>query len=321
MRGTRGAMRVKTSQGMVPAASAWSKAVMDSLPCEPRRTTSSPCSTPANLRYVDNDLIHADATDERRALAANQKIEMIAERAGEAVAVPGGDQCDAHGLCGDEGGVVADGCAGRNGADAYDRGLPGENWLEGGAGGGERRRLGWSSCEDGRLGWRKRGIEVRDKPVEGEAGAKHGFHPVTRGQVGNDGRLAGEQRGGRADVEPLGEKGGGGDAAHGFVKARELLLGCLAVGFVGGEKMRHHAFKAQRRARTEAREDLGEIAGADALAAHAGVDFKVDGHGTGLRSGGAGGGEKLVELPRLPRDGSELKLNGGRGLAREKRRR
>ena len=79
--------------------------------------------------------------------------------------------------------------------------------------------------------------------------------------------------------------------------------------------MRHHAFKAQRRARTEAREDLGEIAGADALAAHAGVDFKVDGHGTGLRSGGAGGGEKLVELPRLPCDGSELKLNGGRGLA------
>lgn len=46
MRGTRGAMRVKISQGMVLAASAWSKAVMDSLPCEPRRTTSSPCSTP-----------------------------------------------------------------------------------------------------------------------------------------------------------------------------------------------------------------------------------------------------------------------------------
>ena len=128
-------------------------------------------------------------------------------------------------------------------------------------------------------------------------------------------RLAGEQRGGGADVEPLGKEAGGGDAAHGFVEARELRLCDLAVGFVGGEKMRHHALKPQRRAGAEAREDLGEIAGADALAAHAGVDFKVDGQRAWLRSGGAGGGEKLVELPGLPGDGSELKLNGGRRLA------
>jgi hypothetical protein len=48
--GTRGAMRVNTSHAMVAAASAWSKAVMVSLPdsfaCSPRITTSSPCSTP-----------------------------------------------------------------------------------------------------------------------------------------------------------------------------------------------------------------------------------------------------------------------------------
>ena len=41
----------------------------------------------------------------------------------------------------------------------------------------------------------------------------------------------------------------------------------------------------------------------------------MDGHGAGLRSRGARGSEKLVELPRLPCDRGELKLNGCRGLA------
>jgi hypothetical protein len=34
----------------------------------------------------------------------------------------------------------------------------------------------------------------------------------------------------------------------------------------------------------------------------------------GLRARSACGGEQLVELPRLPRNGGELKLNGSRGL-------
>ena len=138
---------------------------------------------------------------------------------------------------------------------------------------------------------------------------------MARGKVGDDGRLAGEQRGGCADIEPLGEEACGGDAAHGFVEARKLLLCCLAVGFVGGEEMRHHAFKAQRRAGTEAREDCGEIAGADALAAHAGVDFKMDGTEPCCEPAARAAARQLVELPRLPCDRSELKLNGGRGLA------
>ena len=62
-----------------------------------------------------------------------------------------------------------------------------------------------------------------------------------------------------------------------FVEARELRLRRLAVGFVGGEEMRHHAFKAERRARAEARKDRGQIAGQHALAAHAGVDLKMNG--------------------------------------------
>ena len=73
-----------------------------------------------------------------------------------------------------------------------------------------------------------------------------------------------------------------------MASSRRASCSCVAyaVGFVGGEEMRHHAFKPQRRAWPEAREDCGEIAEASALAAHAGVNLKMDGHGTGLRSGG-----------------------------------
>src|SRR5208282_4019928 len=101
---------------------------------------------------------------------------------------------------------------------------------------------------------------------------------------------------------------GGGDAAHGFVEARKLLLCCLAVGLVGGEEMRHHALKPQPRTGPEASNDCIEVIGANALAAHARVELKMDGHGAWLRSHGACGGQKLVKLPRLPCDRCELKL-------------
>ena len=42
--------------------------------------------------------------------------------------------------------------------------------------------------------------------------------------------------------------------------------------------------------------------------------IKMNGHGARLRSRGACGGEKFVELPGLPRDGCQLELNGRRGL-------
>ncbi len=120
-------------------------------------------------------------------------------------------------------------------------------------------------------------VELRDEAVERKAGAQQGFHAVAGGQLSDGSRLAGEQRGGVADVEPLGKEAGGGDAAHGFIEERKLRLRDLAVGFVGGEEMRHHALKPERRTGAKARENCGQIFGAGALAAHAGVDFEMDG--------------------------------------------
>ena len=56
----------------------------------------------------------------RRALAAHQQAEAVAETAVEAVAVSSRDEREAHGLGGDEGSVVADCRAGRNGAHTGD---------------------------------------------------------------------------------------------------------------------------------------------------------------------------------------------------------
>src|ERR1700722_441170 len=61
-----------------------------------------------NFGHVENNLIHADAADDGRALAANQETEPIAKRASEAVSVTGGDERKAHRLGGNEGSVVTD---------------------------------------------------------------------------------------------------------------------------------------------------------------------------------------------------------------------
>ena len=141
-----------------------------------------------NLRHIQNRLIHADAAHERRALAAHQQTEAVAERAVEAVGVARGDERQAHGLGGDEGCVVTDGCAGGNRAHAGDRGLPREHGLERSARGGERGRLVRRRS--------KGGIELRNEAVEREAGTQQGLHAVAGGQIGDGARLAGEQRGG-----------------------------------------------------------------------------------------------------------------------------
>ena len=147
-----------------------------SLPCVPSKDDFVAVLDAGNLRDVKNNLIHADAADKRARAGREPETETIAERAGEAVAVTGRDERDAHGLGGDESCVVADGRAGWNRADADDRGLPGEDGLERGAGGGERgrfRRRGrrrdrsagrdrrargrdeaWPSCRDARRGRR-----------------------------------------------------------------------------------------------------------------------------------------------------------------------
>ena len=123
----------------------------------------------------------------------------------EAVGVAGGDEREPHGLGGDKGSVVTDGRAGGNGAHADDRGFPGEHRLQSGARGGKRWRL---------VGKSKAGSNLGHDAVERKAGTQQGLHAVARGKLGDGARLACEQRGGVAHVEPLGEKPGGGDAAQ-----------------------------------------------------------------------------------------------------------
>ena len=133
-----------------------------------------------------------------------------------------------------------------------------------------------AASESGSSASGERGIELGHDAEEREAGTQHGLHAVTSGEFGKRAGLAGEQRGRVADVEPLREQPGSGDARENAVEARELLLRCLAVGFIGGEQMRHHGFKAQRRARRKARIDRREFTGQNALAAHTGVNLKMN---------------------------------------------
>ena len=92
-------------------------------------------------------------------------------------------------------------------------------------------------------------------------------------------------------------------------------MGGDAVAFVGGEEVRHDAFEPEGRLGPEAREEWGKVVEADALAAHAGIDFKVNGKGASAQPGGVCGGFKIVELRGLPGDGCEVVLDDGRGLA------
>ena len=106
-----------------------------------------------------------------------------------------------------------------------------------------------------------------------------------------DASLPGEQRSGVADVEPLGEKTGGRDAAQ------RLRRDARAAPALPRRRLRRRRRDASSRLQGAAAtpgpkraKNGGEIVGTDALAAHAGVDLKMDGHGAGLRSGGARGG-------------------------------
>ena len=50
-------------------------------------TTSSPGCDAGNFRNIEDSLVHADAADERGALAADEQAEAVAEAAVEAVGV------------------------------------------------------------------------------------------------------------------------------------------------------------------------------------------------------------------------------------------
>src|SRR5271166_5949203 len=109
----------------------------------------------------------------------------------------------------------------------------------------------------------------------------------------------------------------GADACERFIEAGELGRRGFAVSFVGCVEVGHHGFEAQRRAWGEAREERGQIVEGRALAAHAGVDFEMDGHGRGRQAVGAGEVLELVEMPGLPDNGREPVLEDGTRLAGE----
>src|SRR4051794_5538629 len=88
-----------------------------------------------------------------------------------------------------------------------------------------------------------------------------------------------------------------------IVQARKLIFCDAAVSFVCGEEMRHHSFESKWEVTTKAREEIRKLIGLYALAAHAGVDFEMNGDGSDTE--GAGGFFKKIELPLIPDDGSE----------------
>jgi len=107
---------------------------------------------------------------------------------------------------------------------------------------------------------------------------------------------AGDECGRAAGAEPVGIETGGFDQGKGLLELRELGLGDEAVGFVRGEQMGGDAFKPERRLDGEAGEKRGQAGKAGALAAHAGVDFKLDGERADTEVGGTRGGLEHVEM-------------------------
>src|SRR5579859_3333938 len=82
-----------------------------------------------NVGNVEDRLIHADASDERRTLAADKDTEVISQLTIETVRVPRRNECEPHRLRGDKRAVVADGRAGSNGSHADDPGFPAKHGM------------------------------------------------------------------------------------------------------------------------------------------------------------------------------------------------
>ncbi len=123
-----------------------------------------------NVGYVDDGLVHGDAADDGGSLAVDEDRSAIGECAVEPVRVANGEQGDAHGFGGDEGAVIADDLAGREVADAYDAGLPGEDGLE-------LRADGRGCC--GFVG-----KKLRRMAVESQAWPGDGLEVVMRAEIG-----------------------------------------------------------------------------------------------------------------------------------------
>ncbi len=118
--------------------------------------------------------------------------------------------------------------------------------------------------------------------------------------------LPGQQCRGIAHVEPLGKVARGGDARQRRVQARKLVRRHAAVGFIGGKQVRHHRFQLQRRAGREARQQRRQPVGSGALAAHPGINFKMNGQASRVQPRGLRGRFQFLAdatAPRQPASG------------------
>ncbi len=254
---------------------------------------------------VDDSLVHGDAADDGGAVSADEDRAAIGEGAAEAVRVTDSEEGDLHGFGGDEGAVVADLISGSQSAKADDAGFPGEYRFETVAQGGNGRWLG--------------GAEFRSEAVKGKAGAEHGIEIVTVAECGQflwD--FSGEGGGGVADVEPGGVMAAGADLGDEGFELLELGGGGLAIGFVGGVEVGHQAIETEGRSGVEAGQDGFEFREGDALAAHAGVEFEMNGNGMRRGECGVGGRFEFVELIVGPDDGGDATGENFGALAGER---
>src|SRR5215469_60936 len=81
--------------------------------------------------------------------------------------------------------------------------------------------------------------------------------------------------------------------------------------------MRRYGFEAKGQLVVESRENRRQVVEARALAAHAGVDLKMDGQRSGSDRRGTGGALKLIEMTRVPGKRSEVVRDECVALARE----
>src|SRR5579863_2694742 len=98
---------------------------------------------------------------------------------------------------------------------------------------------------------------------------------------------------------------GGLNARDGLLRAPELFVRCVTIGFVGRVKVGHDAFDLERWAGPEASEKGVEIGGEiHTLATHAGIDFEMHRDCGSVRT--ACCGIEFVEVGGIPDYGDEV---------------
>ena len=143
---------------------------------------------------------------------------------------------------------------------------------------------------------------------------------MARGQLGNGRGLPGQQRGGIAHIEPFGKMPGGRDAAERAIEPVKLLWVTRPSASSAANRCVITPSSLSGDAGVKRAKQRRKTIRARALAAHAGVDFQMNGNQSGRNARGVRSRLKLVKLPRLPRNGGQPVADRPRP-GREKRRR